>query len=71
MKVRNRHSVIRTWFGGSCCVPSACRRRLVTIINRMKQVVMIRIEGARLKTVSTTIRLIVELRPPGETSFSG
>jgi hypothetical protein len=30
-----------------------------------------RIDGARLRTVSTTIRLIVELSPPGDTSCSG
>ena len=64
-------SEVITWFGGSCCVPSACRNMLSTTATRTKQVVIKRIAGARLSTVSSSITWIVELSPSGLTHFSG
>ena len=54
-----------TWLGGSCCVPIACRSRLSTTMMRTKQVVISRIAGARLRTVSNSITCSVELNPSG------
>ncbi len=60
-----------TWFGGSVCVPRACRNMLRTTATRTKQVVIKRIAGAKLSTVSRSITWIVELSPSGLTHFSG
>ena len=54
-----------TWLGGNCCVPSACRNRPSTTMIRTKQVVISRIAGARLTTVSSSITCSVEARPCG------
>src|SRR3954467_4953163 len=51
-KVMNIDSPIRIWLGGSDCVPSACRSSDRTMMIRVKLVIMIRIAGARLRTVS-------------------
>ena len=67
----NMASEVITWLGGSCCVPSACRNMLSTTTTRTKQVVINRIAGARLSTVSSSITWIVELSPSGLTHFSG
>ena len=43
-----------TWFGGIDGVPSALRTKPSTMMIRVKLVIMIRIDGARLSTVSRT-----------------
>ena len=48
----NSDSPISTWFGGNCCVPSACRSSDSTMMIRVKLVIMIRIAGASDRTVS-------------------
>ncbi len=69
--VMNIASEVMTWFGGSDCVPSACRNMLKTTITRTKQVVIKRMAGARLSTVSSSTTWIVALRPSGLAHFSG
>ncbi len=69
--VMNIASDVITWLGGSDCVPSACRNMLKTTITRTKQVVIRRMAGARLSTVSSSITWIVALRPSGLVHFSG
>ena len=54
-----------TWLGGNCCVPSACRSRPITTMMRTKLVVISRIAGARLTTVSSSITWMLELIPSG------
>ena len=63
--VMNSAIDVITWLGGSCCVPRACRRRPSTTMIRTKLVVISRIAGARLTTVSSSITCSVELMPPG------
>ena len=48
----NIASPISTWFGGNCCVPSACRSSASTMTMRVKLVIISRIAGARERTVS-------------------
>ena len=69
--VMNMASEMSTWLGGSDWVPSACRNMLSTTTTRTKQVVIKRIAGARLSTVSSSITWIVELSPSGLAHFSG
>ena len=54
-----------TWFGGVCCVPSACPQYPKTTTNRTKQVVIIKINSARLSTVKTRNSLSVDEMPSG------
>src|SRR4051812_38581836 len=49
-KVMKRESPMRIWLGGSCWAPRAWRRRDMTMTMRVKQVVMRRMEGARVRT---------------------
>ena len=51
--VRNNARRISTELGGVCCSPIAVRRNDSTTTIRMKAVTMTRIEGARLRTVSS------------------
>ena len=51
MAVRNRASEMITPLGGACCTPRAVRKSDKTTTIRTNEVVMITIEGARLKTV--------------------
>ena len=69
--VMNMASVVSTWLGGSCCVPIACRSSPKTTTIRMKLVVMRRIAGAKLSTVSRSITCSVELRRCGLVHDSG
>jgi hypothetical protein len=54
--VTNRASEISTAFGGVCCRPSAERRNASTTTTRVNEVIMTRIEGARLSTVISRTR---------------
>ena len=60
-----------TWLGGNCCVPSACRNRPSTTMIRTKLVVISRIAGARLTTVSSSITCSVEASPCGLVHSAG
>ncbi len=51
-KVRNRDSPMSTWLGGACCTPRACLRREKTMMSLVNEVIMSRIAGARVRTVS-------------------
>ena len=54
-----RRAPIITALGGVCCRPIAVRRNESTTTIRMNDVAMIRIDGARLRTVtSRTSRMI-------------
>src|SRR5204863_3336848 len=53
MKVRNRARPVRTWLGGRSCVPRARRTNERTMTMRVKDVIRIRIAGARERTVRT------------------
>ena len=52
-KVRNRARPTSTWLGGVCWMPSAVRRNDSTTMIRVNEVTMTRIDGARLRTVSS------------------
>src|SRR5690242_10141777 len=53
MNVRNSERPVRTWLGGNSWVPSARRTNERTMTIRVKDVIMIRIAGARERTVRT------------------
>ena len=63
--VMNSAIDVITWLGGNCCVPSACRNRPSTTMIRTKLVVISRMAGARLTTVSSSITCSVEASPCG------
>lgn len=48
-----------TWLGGACCVPRAVLRKLKTMIKRVKDVTMIRIDGASERTVVRAINWMI------------
>src|SRR4051812_47138160 len=59
--VMNSESPMRIWLGGSCCVPSACRRSESTMMIRVKLVIMTKMAGANESTVSRmTSRMAAE-----------
>ena len=60
-----------TWLGGNCCVPSACRNRPSTTMIRTKPVVISRMAGARLTTVSSSMTCSVDARPCGLVQSAG
>src|ERR1700761_2920320 len=62
--VKNRASEISTWLGGVCCNPSALRRNDSTMMMRMNDVVMIRIDGASVITVISTTSWIRRAAEP-------
>jgi hypothetical protein len=51
--VRNKAKLIRTWFGGTCCVPNAWRRNESTITILVKDVTMMKNAGASESTVNS------------------
>ena len=51
IKVRNSESPTMIWFGGSCGVASAFLRSESTMTMRVKHVVMMMMDGARLSYV--------------------
>ena len=53
-KVRKSDKPISTWFGGVDCVPSAVLVKCITMIIRVNDVSIIRMEGAKAITVSTS-----------------
>ena len=62
--VKNRAKPTITWFGGDVCVPIAVLIKCNTIIILVKEVNIIRIEGANESTVKTNSILIgVEIDP--------
>ena len=62
--VRNSASPINTWFGGAVCVPIAVLIKWSTIMILVKDVSIIRIDGANVRIVSTKSILIgVETEP--------
>ena len=42
---------MRTWLGGVCWVPKAERKNDKTTMNRINEVIIIKIDGAKAKTV--------------------
>ena len=69
--VMNRRIDVITWLGGNCCVPSACRNRPSTTMIRTKPVVISRMAGARLTTVSSSMICSVEASPCGLVHSAG
>ncbi len=69
--VMNRAIDVITWLGGNCCVPSACRNRPSTTMIRTKPVVISKMAGARLTTVSSSITCSVEASPCGLVQSAG
>ena len=66
--VINNASEISTWLGGVCCNPNALRRNDSTMMIRINEVVITKIEGASDITVSKTtscISLAVAVPPGG------
>src|SRR2546428_14016542 len=61
-KVMKRERPMRTWLGGSEVVPSAWRRSDMTMMIRVKLVIMMRIAGARERTVGRMMICIAEER---------
>ncbi len=59
-----------TWFEGNCAVPSACRSSPSTTAIRTKQVVIIRMAGARLTTPNSNSVSTVDGNPSGLVHFS-
>src|SRR3989304_554616 len=51
--VRKSAIPMSTGLGGVCCIPSACRMKASTITIRVKEVIITRIEGASVSTVSS------------------
>src|SRR5574340_765068 len=49
--VKNSAKDSSTWFGGTACVPSACRRKANTITILVKEVTMMNKAGAKESTV--------------------
>lgn len=49
--VKNSAKDSNTWFGGTVCVPSACRRKANTITILVKDVTMMNRAGAKESTV--------------------
>ena len=49
--VMKSESASRTWLGGDCIVPIACRRNPSTMMIRVKAVIVSRIPGASVRTV--------------------
>src|SRR4029077_10151578 len=70
-RVINMASVVMTWLGGSCCVPIACRKSPSTTTIRTKLVVINKMAGARLSTVSSSMTCSVELSFCGLVHDSG
>ncbi len=63
--VRNKASEITTELGGAVAVPSAVRSSDNTTTMRVKDVIMIRIDGASESTVNSAINWMMRsLRPP-------
>src|SRR4051812_30773475 len=61
-KVMKRERPTSTWLGGSEAVPRAWRRSDMTMMIRVKLVIMIRMAGARERTVRSTMICIAEER---------
>lgn len=59
--VRNKARLMSTELGGVCCRPNALLRKDSTTIIRVNDVTIIRMEGARLKTVSRAISWMILL----------
>src|SRR5260221_3146497 len=71
MNVRNSDRPVRTWLGGSSCVPRARRTNESTMTMRVKDVIMTRMAGARESTVSTSaICSVVEMFSGRVASFA-
>ena len=67
---KNRAMPINTWFGGVCCSPNAFFKNDRTIIILVKQVVIIRIDGASASTVSISIISSVSTPLPLTSTFT-
>src|SRR5699024_3623890 len=50
--VKNKASPINTWFGGICCVANDVRTKAKTTTTRVKLVIIIKIPGAKDRTVN-------------------
>src|SRR3712207_8164188 len=57
------------WFGGSCGVPSACRRNDRTMMMRVNEVTDSRIAAPKLSAVSSR-KIFTAFEPPPATSRS-
>ena len=70
----NTARLASTWVGGSCCTPMACRRKLKTMMMRVKLVTVSMMEGATERTVKRkrisrrTETLLGSVAPPERVS---
>ena len=51
--VRNSASPTRIWFDGISCVPSACLKKWKTMTIRVNEVIVTRMAGRKLSSVSS------------------
>jgi len=69
-KVRNKASPAMIWLEGVCCVPTACRKKVKTTASRVKDVISMRIAGARVRTVNKKTIWSNTETSPGSPLFS-